>query len=77
MYLADPYTKELWFMGSIWPVTITLILYLAFVLKLGPELMKTRKPLEIDIYIKIYNIVQIFFSLYLVIEVKENLNNTI
>ncbi|VVC42056.1 ELO family, conserved site,ELO family [Cinara cedri] len=65
---SHPLTKDLWFMGSIWPVTITLVLYLSFVLKIGPELMKSRKPLNVDIYIKIYNIIQILFSLYLLRE---------
>lgn len=60
-------------MGSIWPVTIVMISYWTFVLKIGPEFMKSRKPLQINFYIKVYNVVQILFSMYLLVEVNKNL----
>lgn len=57
-------------MGSIWPVTIVVVIYLYFVLKIGPEIMKNRNPMKIDRIITIYNAVQVLFSLYLVEEVR-------
>ncbi|KAE9526166.1 hypothetical protein AGLY_013797 [Aphis glycines] len=65
---TDPDVKDLWFMGSIWPVTIVVVMYLYFVLKLGPEFMRYRNPFNIDRIVMIYNAVQVVFSLYLVKE---------
>jgi hypothetical protein len=62
--------KDLWLMGSIWPITIIVIAYLYFVLKLGPEFMKYRNPFNIDRIVMIYNAVQVLFSMYLVKEVR-------
>jgi len=58
--------KELWLMGSPWPVFIILAAYLYFVLKAGPEFMKSRGPLNIDRIVMVYNISQILISLYIV-----------
>lgn len=69
-YFSDPDVKDLWFMGSIWPVSIVVVMYLYFVLKLGPEFMKYRNPFNIDRIVMIYNAVQVVFSLYLVKEVR-------
>lgn len=60
-------------MGSIWPVTIVVVTYLYFVLKIGPEIMKNRNPMNIDRIVMIYNAVQVLFSLYLVEEVRKHL----
>ncbi|KAL5243516.1 hypothetical protein ACI65C_010926 [Semiaphis heraclei] len=65
---TDPLVKDLWFMGSIWPITIIVTSYLYFVLKIGPEFMKYRNPYNIDRIVMIYNAVQVVFSLYLVKE---------
>lgn len=59
-------------MGSILPVTILIAFYLAFVLKIGPDLMRFRKPLNIDRIVIIYNAAQVLFSMYLVAEVRKN-----
>lgn len=58
-------------MGSIWPVTFIVIVYLYFVLKIGPEFMKYRDPYNIDRIVLVYNAVQVLFSIYLVKEVSE------
>ncbi|XP_025204863.1 elongation of very long chain fatty acids protein 7-like [Melanaphis sacchari] len=65
---TDPDVKDLWFMGSIWPITIVVILYLYFVLKFGPEFMKYRNPYNIDRIVMIYDAVQVLYSFYLVKE---------
>lgn len=59
-------------MGSIWPITIVVVSYLFFVLKIGPEFMKYRNPMKIDRIVTIYNVVQVLFSLYLVEEVRKH-----
>ncbi|VVC42058.1 ELO family [Cinara cedri] len=65
---GDPRLKETWLMGSPWPVFIILIAYLYFVLKAGPEFMKSRKAINIDRIVMVYNVVQVLFSLYILKE---------
>lgn len=72
-FFLEPNVKNLWMMGSIVPVTIILVVYLAFVLKIGPDLMMSRRPLNIDRYVMVYNAVQILYSSYLVKEVSKNI----
>lgn len=60
-------------MGSIWPITIVVVIYLYFVLTIGPELMKNRNPMKIDRIVAVYNTVQVLFSLYLVEEVRKHI----
>lgn len=66
----DPKVKDLWLMGTIWPATIILASYLYFVLKIGPEIMRFRNPINIDRIVMVYNSVQVIFSMYLVREVR-------
>lgn len=70
VFFPDPKIKDLWLMGSIWPVTIILASYLYFVLKIGPEIMKYRNPFNIDRIVMVYNALQVVFSAYLVREVR-------
>ncbi|KAL0277861.1 UNVERIFIED_CONTAM: hypothetical protein PYX00_004992 [Menopon gallinae] len=65
---SDPRTRN-WFMtGSPIPCIILLLCYNYFVQKLGPELMKDRKPFNVDRLIQIYNIIQVLLCSWLVIE---------
>lgn len=64
-------------MGSIWPTVIILIAYLYFVLKIGPEFMKYRSPMNIDNIVMAYNVIQVLFSLYAIKEVKNYNHNYI
>lgn len=73
LWFLDPRVKELWCMGSIWPITIVIVIYLYFVLKIGPEFMKYRNPMKIDRIVAAYNAVQVLFSLYLVEEVSKHI----
>lgn len=68
-FSLDPRIKDMWFMGSIWPLTFIVIVYLYFVLKLGPEIMRHRNPFNIDRIVMVYNAVQVLFSMYLMKEV--------
>ncbi|XP_050521966.1 elongation of very long chain fatty acids protein AAEL008004-like [Daktulosphaira vitifoliae] len=65
---GDTRITQYWLMSSMWPVLLILIAYLYFVLKLGPSIMKNRKPFNIDRIVMIYNIVQVLYSTYLVKE---------
>lgn len=71
IFFLEPNAKDSWLLGSIIPVTTILVVYLAFVLKIGPEFMRFRKPLNINRVVTIYNVVQILFSSYLLKEVRK------
>lgn len=58
-------------MGSILPVMVVIVFYLAFIFKIGPEFMRYRRPLKIDRVVMVYNVVQVLFSIYLVTEVSQ------
>ncbi|KAH8328599.1 hypothetical protein KR067_011484, partial [Drosophila pandora] len=58
----DPHTHPLY--ATPWPTVVIIIAYFAFVLKLGPEFMKNRKPYDLRGIIKAYNIIQILYNLY-------------
>lgn len=53
------------FMQSPLPVVVILVLYLWFVLSLGPNYMKNRKPFELKSALIIYNLYQVLFSIWL------------
>ncbi|XP_017105063.2 very long chain fatty acid elongase F-like [Drosophila bipectinata] len=64
--LVDPHIHPIW--ATPWPTATILVAYFAFVLKLGPDFMKNRKPYDLRGIIKAYNIIQIIYnavSLYL------------
>ncbi|XP_034486229.1 elongation of very long chain fatty acids protein F-like [Drosophila innubila] len=45
-----------------WPISITIVSYLIFVLKLGPKFMENREPFKLRRALKVYNIFQILFN---------------
>lgn len=53
-------------MCSPWPVLSIVILYLLFVTKFGPEVMKNRKPFNIKTIMLIYNLYQTISNAYIV-----------
>ncbi|XP_050440913.1 elongation of very long chain fatty acids protein 4-like [Adelges cooleyi] len=55
------------FMSTPWPVLSTLVIYLLFVLKLGPKIMENRKPFNIKYVILLYNLIQTVYNGYLVL----------
>ncbi|XP_022916078.1 very long chain fatty acid elongase 7-like [Onthophagus taurus] len=61
----DPLVDSWLFMKSPLPVVSILILYLYFVLYLGPKLMKNRKPFDLKNSLIAYNAYQVVFSLWL------------
>lgn len=57
-------------MGSPLPVIGIVAAYLLFVVKLGPEFMKDRKPLNIKPIMTCYNLYQAMFNFYIVVQVR-------
>lgn len=74
-FRLDSRVKDMWLMGSIVPITVIVVFYLGFVLKIGPEFMRYRKPYDIDRVVMVYNVVQILFSIYAVKEVRKIILN--
>ncbi|CAB3228030.1 unnamed protein product [Arctia plantaginis] len=66
--LADPRTKDWWGVSN--PLVIFSITsaYLYFCKYLGPRLMKHRKPFELKTVLLLYNLFQVFFSIFLTYE---------
>lgn len=53
-------------MGSPAPLMLTFASYLLFVLKVGPKYMKDRKPMNLNLYIRCYNVFQVVACCYFV-----------
>lgn len=65
--MVEDETVDNWFLMQYqWPVVTILVLYLAFVLKIGPAYMKDRKPLSLKYSMLAYNLFQTLFNAYIV-----------
>lgn len=53
-------------MSSPFPTLFICVVYVYFVKSLGPRLMANRRPFELKTAVKIYNILQVIVSTYLV-----------
>lgn len=56
-------------MSNPFPILGVIVLYLAIVLKWGPDFMKNRQPIRLNAVIQIYNAAQVIICGFLVIEV--------
>ncbi|KAF5298125.1 hypothetical protein FQA39_LY02549 [Lamprigera yunnana] len=61
----DPIVDTWLFMQSPVPVIAILLSYLYFVLKLGPQLMQKRQPINLSYVLVVYNAYQVGFSIWL------------
>lgn len=52
-------------MSSPGPVMAVVMIYLAFVLKIGPEYMKNRKPMDLKRIMVFYNAFQVCYSIWM------------
>lgn len=62
----DPRTKDWFLVSSNWQLSLIIFSYLYFVLKCGPEFMKTRKPYDLKSFIWYYNLFQILSNAWIV-----------
>jgi len=63
--------------GGPWKLMTIISLYLLFVLKVGPAMMKNRKPLEIKPIIKYYNLINIVLNLVMFVLMAYHTNMTL
>ncbi|KAH8260937.1 hypothetical protein KR044_000898, partial [Drosophila immigrans] len=61
----DPATKNWPLLGSHWPMTTIIAVYLIFVLKAGRMFMEHRKPYNLKKVLAVYNIFQVIYNLIL------------
>lgn len=57
-------------MNSGWTVTVILVVYLAFVLKLGKIFMQNRNPYNIKNVMLVYNVLQVIYNVILFLYVR-------
>ncbi|XP_064544197.1 very long chain fatty acid elongase F-like [Drosophila montana] len=63
---ADPIVAQYMpLLSSQWPVTIILLCYLLFVLKLGKIFMEHRKPYDLKNVILVYNVCQMIYNAFM------------
>lgn len=63
--MKDPKTSKYILTNSPIPTVFIVVMYLLFVLELGPKYMAKRKPMQIDRIVQIYNLVQVFLCLFI------------
>lgn len=59
-------------MNSIWPTTTICVVYVYFAKVLGPFFMKDRKPMELQNLIRFYNVLQVFASAFMFINLMDS-----
>lgn len=62
----DSRLQDLWLMDNPAGVICVSVVYLLFILKIGPAVMKCRKPFEIKLLVRLFNMLQICANIYFV-----------
>ncbi|XP_037294642.1 elongation of very long chain fatty acids protein-like [Manduca sexta] len=62
---AGEYSDQKFLMSTPFVITAIVVLYLWFVIKFGPELMKKRPPFKLEKVLLVYNAVQVMISCYI------------
>lgn len=65
--VSDSRVKNWFMMDSIWYPLLIMAAYLYFIKKLGPQIMKNHKPLDLKAVMIVYNMVQVFINGYFVV----------
>ncbi|KAL0277858.1 UNVERIFIED_CONTAM: hypothetical protein PYX00_004990 [Menopon gallinae] len=60
---VDPRTKEWFLVDNPLPLLLILTTYLAFCTKIGPRIMRNRKPLKLTEVLMVYNVIQVIVSI--------------
>lgn len=71
--ISDPRTKNWFLIENPFHVILIIALYVSFVTKWGPEMMKNRKPFHLKKIMIVYNIFQILSNTILFVEVRMQL----
>ncbi|KAL1132619.1 hypothetical protein AAG570_010571 [Ranatra chinensis] len=66
MLFADDMVNSLLLVNSPWTVTAIIAAYLAFVTKIGPELMRHHKPFNLKPIMVAYNVAQVLYNMWLI-----------
>lgn len=71
--LGDPRVSDWPLMSSPIPTIAMVLVYLYFVLFVGPWMMANRKPFKLRKILVVYNSAQVVFSLVMLWEVSQNI----
>ncbi len=71
-FLIDPRTKDYFLVENPFYIFTIISLYIYFVTKLGPAMMRNRKPLELKGIMIVYNVFQIAYNTYIFHGVSHN-----
>lgn len=69
LIVSDPRTKTWFLVAKPYQGLCVIGLYLLFVLKIGPNWMKNRKPFNIERLMIVYNLIQVIACAYVHYEV--------
>jgi len=69
MYFIDKEVDSWMFMSTPWPILSILTVYLLFVVKFGPNMMKNREPFKIKQIMMMYNLIQTLYNIFIVSDV--------
>jgi hypothetical protein len=69
-FLPDHRSDDWFLMGSPWHAVAVVALYLYFVKRLGPNLMRNRPAFKLDGVLKVYNLFQIATNMYMLYVVR-------
>lgn len=67
-HVIDPRTNHWLMVEYPWPMLAIVVGYLVFV-KVGPHYMQNKKPMDLNIVMKIYNFCMILLNFYIAYEV--------
>ena len=70
IFFTDPMVDSWFLMGSPGPLIFILIVYLVFVLKIGPAIMANRPGFQLKNTMIWYNAIQVLFSIWLTVLVE-------
>lgn len=69
IHFIDKEVDSWLFMSTPWPIFSILVIYLVFVLKIGPKIMENRRPLNIKYIMMVYNFTQTIYNFYIISKV--------
>lgn len=71
-FFSEDKIKEWILISTPYPVCTVLLVYFVFVLKVGPDYMKSRPPIDLHNTLRLYNLFQVLSNLFVVLRVSLN-----